>query len=125
MHRIFSFAVTRELIQKNPVQMEGRPGDNPERGAEPFSPEELSSLRRSADDDLLILQVLRWTGLRGSDVVALTFGEICFDSREIERITKKRKKKVILPLHSELMFALEAERDKRVVSAILCKRCSL
>jgi Phage integrase SAM-like domain len=33
LHRIFAFAVKRELLQKNPVQMEGRPGDNPEGGA--------------------------------------------------------------------------------------------
>jgi len=32
-HRIFAFAVKTELIQKNPVQMEGRPGDNPASGA--------------------------------------------------------------------------------------------
>lgn len=33
LHRIFAFGVKRELLQKNPVQMEGRPGDNPEGGA--------------------------------------------------------------------------------------------
>jgi integrase len=113
LHRIFAFAVKRELIQKNPVQMEGRPGDNPEGGAEPFTAAELSLLRKHADRDLLSFLVLRWTGFRGSDAVALSFREVHFDTKEVERLTRKRKKKVVLPLHPELLFALEAERDSR------------
>jgi integrase len=31
-----------------------------------------------------------------------------FDRKEIERVTQKRRKKVILPIHTELLFALEA-----------------
>jgi hypothetical protein len=49
LHRIFAFAVKRELVHKNPVQMEGRPGDNPEGGAEPFTANELSLLRKHAN----------------------------------------------------------------------------
>lgn len=113
LHRIFSFALSRELIPKNPVQLEGRPGEHPEGGAEPFSPEELSALRDHAGDDLLCYLLLRRTGFRGSDAVELSFKEIKFDRKEIERITRKRKKKVILPIHNELLFALEVERDKR------------
>ena len=103
----------RELLQKNPVQLEGRPGDNPESGAEPFTADELSRLRKNADHDLLCFLVLRWTGFRGSDAVTLLFRELHFDSKEAERLTRKRKKKVVLPLHPELLFALEAERDGR------------
>jgi integrase len=113
LHRIFAFAVKRELIQKNPVQMEGRPGDNPEGGAEPFTAADLSLLRKHADRDLLSFLVLRWTGFRGSDAVTLSFGEVHFGTKEVERLTRKRKKKVVLPLHPELLFALEAERDGR------------
>jgi integrase len=113
LHRIFAFAVKRELIQKNPVQMEGRPGDNPEGGAEPFTANELSLLRKHADQDLLSFLVLRWTGFRGSDAVALSFLEVHFSTKEIERLTRKRKKKVVLPLHPELLFALETEQDSR------------
>jgi len=113
LHRIFSFAVKRELVQKNPVQMEGTPGDNPECGAEPFTADELSRLRKHADHDLLSFLVLRWTGFRGSDAVSLLFRELQFDSKEVERITRKRKKKVVLPLHPELLFALEAEQQRR------------
>lgn len=113
LHRIFAFAVKRELVQKNPVQMEGRPGDNPEGGAEPFTANELSLLRKHADRDLLSFLVLRWTGFRGSDAVMLSFREVHFDSKEVERLTRKRKKKVVLPIHPELLFAMEVERDGR------------
>ena len=113
LHRIFAIAVKRELVQKNPVQMEGRPGDNPEGGAEPFTANELSLLRKHADKDLLSFLVLRWTGFRGSDAVALSFREVQFSTKEVERLTRKRKKKVVLPLHPELLFALETERDSR------------
>ena len=113
LHRIFALAVRRELIQKNPVQMEGRPGDNPEGGAEPLTANELSLLRKHADRDLLTFLVLRWTGFRGSDAVTLSFRELHFDTKEVERLTRKRKKKVVLPLHPELLFAIEAERESR------------
>jgi hypothetical protein len=42
LHRVFAFAVESEMIEKNPVRMEGRPGENPEHGAEPFTAEDLS-----------------------------------------------------------------------------------
>lgn len=113
LHRIFALAVKRELVQRNPVQMEGRPGDNPEGGAEPFTANELSLLRKHADRDLLSFLVLRWTGFRGSDAVTLSFREVNFGTKEVERLTRKRTKKVVLPLHPELLFALEAERDSR------------
>ncbi len=113
LHRIFAFAVKRELIPKNPVQMEGRPGDNPEGGAEPFTANELSLLRKHANQDLLSFLVLRWTGFRGSDAVTFSFREVHFGSKEVERLTRRRKKKVVLPIHPELLFALEAERDGR------------
>lgn len=113
LHRVFAVAVENELLVKNPVRMEGRPGENPERGAEPFNGGQLSRLRDHAGKDLLVFLLLRWTGLRGSDAVKITWGEIDFGRKEIERVTQKRKKKVIVPIQTELLFALEAERDKR------------
>ena len=71
------------------------------------------SLRKHAGTDLLAFLLLGWTGLRGSDAVKLTWGEVHIDGREIERVTQKRRKKVILPIHTELLFALELERDRR------------
>src|SRR5580704_3999317 len=95
LHRAFAFALENEMILKNPVRMEGRPGENPEHGAEPFTSSELVSLRESAGPDLLTFLLLRWTGLRGSDAVSLTWDEVHFDEKEIERVTQKRRKKVI------------------------------
>lgn len=86
--------------------MEGRPGDNPEAGAEPFTANELSLLRKHADQDLLSFPVWRWTGFPGSDAVTLLFREVHFSTKEVERLTRKRKKKVVPLLHPELLFAL-------------------
>jgi integrase len=102
------------LIAKNPVTFEGRPGDSAEHGAQPFRGEQLGKLREAAKEDLLAYLLLRWTGLRGSDAVRLTWDEVDFDAREINRLTQKRKKRVVLPIPQELFFALEAERDRRM-----------
>jgi integrase len=112
LHRVFSFALTREMIAKNPVQLEGRPGDNPEGGSEPYNAEELGRMREHSGEDLLAFLVLLRTGLRGSDAVTLTWREVDLRGREIVRVTQKRRKKVV-PIHAELQFALETERDRR------------
>ena len=113
LHRVFSFAVENEMLVKNPVRLEGRPGENPEAGSQPFKPGEILRLREHAGLDFLALELLRWTGFRGSDAVALTWGDVDWDAREIIRVTQKRGKRVILPVHPELLFALELERDRR------------
>jgi integrase len=113
LHRILGHAVDCDLIVKNPVRMEGRPGDDADRGSQPFKANELKKLRDAAGADLLAFQLLRHTGLRGSDAVGLRWEEIDFDSREINRLTQKRRKRVMLPVPEELFFALEAERDRR------------
>jgi integrase len=66
-----------------------------------------------AGPDLLTFLVLRWTGLRGSDVIGLLWGEIDWASREINRLTLKRSRRILLPIHQELFFALETELDRR------------
>jgi integrase len=112
LHRMFAFAVENEMILKNPVRMEGRPGANPTNGAEPFTAADLARMREKAGPDLLMFLLLRWTGLRGVDAAKLAWGEIHFESKEIERVTQKRGKKVILPISTELLFALEMERER-------------
>ncbi len=122
LHRVFAHGVDAEMIAKNPVRMEGRPGENPQGGAEPFTAKALSLMRDKAAEDVIAFLLLRWTGLRGSDAVALTWAEIHFDRREIERITQKRRKKVILPIHPELLFVLEtdfAERQPKPADRVL------
>jgi integrase len=113
LHRIFGFAVEFELIAKNPVRMEGRPGDQPDRGAQPFKAVELGKLRHAAGSEILAFLLLRWTGLRGSDAVGLRWEEIDWETREINRLTMKRRKRVVMPIHQELFFSLEIERDRR------------
>lgn len=113
LHRVFAVAGECELVAKNPVMFEGRPGDSPENGAQPFRGEQLTKLRQAAGDDLLAFLLLRWTGLRGSDAVRLTWDEVDFQSHEINRLTQKRKTRVLLPIPQELFFALEAEHQRR------------
>lgn len=113
LHRLFSFAKEHELVEKNPVRLEGRPGENPEHGAEPFAPEQLAALRLHAGNDLLSILLLRWTALRGSDAVGLTWAEINLETKEIGRVTQKRKKPVIIPIHDELFAALENTKIAR------------
>lgn len=57
LHRIFAFAVETDMVPKNPVRINGRPGDNPEGGAQPFTGDELAKLRAAAGEDLLIFQL--------------------------------------------------------------------
>jgi integrase len=113
LHRAFAVAVEDEMIIRNPVRMEERPGENPQRGAEPFTGGELLRLREHAGEDLLAFLLLRWTGFRGSDAVWMSWKEVHLDQKEIERITQKRKKKVVVPIQVELLFALEAEYASR------------
>jgi integrase len=113
LHKVFAYALEGEMIIKNPVKMEGRPGGEPTRGAQPFTGDELRRMRIHAGADLLIFLLLRHTGFRGSDAVGITWAEVHFDRREIERVTQKRRKLVVLPIHPELLFALEAEHARR------------
>jgi integrase len=114
LHRIFAVGVECELVGKNPVMFEGRPGDSGENGAQPFRGDQLFKLRHATGEDLLAYLLLRWTGLRGSDAVRLTWDEIDWEARKINRVTQKRKKRVVLPIQQELFFALEAERERRM-----------
>jgi integrase len=114
LHRIFAYAaIDCELVVRNPVRLDGRPGDESEHGAQPFNAEQLGRMRQAAGQDLLAFLLLRHTGFRGSDTVGLRWEEIEWQSREIHRLTQKRRKRVVVPVHEELLFALEAQRDKR------------
>jgi integrase len=113
LHAVFAYATKSEMLARNPVEMEGRPGDNPDGGAEAFDPRQLARLREHAGGDTLAFLLLRHTGLRGGDAAGLTWAEIDWEAREINRLTQKRRKRVVVPIHTELLFALEAERDRR------------
>lgn len=105
---IFAMAIEHDMIVKNPVKsMSSTTYGYETRGAQPFTQEELGGLRAVAGDALLSFLVLRWTGLRCSDVSDLRWKEVLFGRGEIERKTQKRGKIVIVPMHRELRETLQ------------------
>jgi integrase len=115
LHAVFAYAIDVELLvgRNNPVKYEKYPGKKSEGGAQPFTQEELGQLRQVAGQDLLAFLLLRHTGLRGYDAVDLRWSEIDFRERMVSRLTHKRGKQVWIPIHPELLFALEATRSER------------
>jgi integrase len=112
LHRIFKYAVSKGLMASKPIDLsrESKPGKNPKNGARSFTATELKAMRDSAGDDLFAFTLLRWTGLRVSDAVNLTWGQVHFDrgaNGEIEVLTQKRNKIAIIPLSSELHNVLQ------------------
>jgi integrase len=117
LHRIFKYAVSKGLMASKPIDLarESKPGKNPKNPARPFTAAELKAMRDAADQDLFAFMVLRWTGLRASDAVNLTWGHIHFDrgaNGEIEVLTQKRTKIAIIPLSSELNETLQEAYSK-------------
>lgn len=113
LHRAFAIALKSKLVTKNPVLFDGRPGDPAEHGAHPFRGDQLTKLRQAAGEDLLAYLLLRWRGFRGSDAVRVTWDEVDWNKKELNHLTQKRKKRVVIPILPELLFALEAEYQRR------------
>jgi integrase/recombinase XerD len=109
LHAVFAFAIDVELLvgKNNPVKFEKYPGKKPKGGAQPFTHEELTGLRHAAGQDFLAFLLLRHTGLRGFDATDIRWSEIDLRDRMLCRVTHKRQKRVWIPLHPELLFALE------------------
>ena len=70
-------------------------------------------MRQVAGEDLLTFLVVRHTGFRGSDAVDVRWQEANLLDSGIDRVTQKRGKRVWVPLHPELKFALEVEYQRR------------
>jgi integrase/recombinase XerD len=113
LHGVFAFAIEMDLLVRKPVKSEGTPGEKSDSGAQPFTHEELTRLRQFAGADLLSFLLLRHTGLRGFDATDLRWADLDLNDRMLSRLTHKRKKQVWIPLHPELLFALEAESARR------------
>jgi hypothetical protein len=94
LHCVFAFAIDVELLtgKNNPVKFEKYRGKKPKGGAQPFTHEELTRLRQSANQDLLAFLLLRYTGLRGFDATDIRWSEIDFRERMLSRLTHKREK---------------------------------
>jgi integrase len=124
LHRIFTFGVSKRLMIDKPINLrnESKPGKNPKNGARPFNAEEIANLREHAGQDLFTFLLLRWTGLRGSDVVNLQWRNVHLDrgqNGEIEVLTQKRGKTAIVPLSTELRNALEEIKNKQTPDDIV------
>jgi integrase len=118
LHRMFNFAVSKQMMVKKPIDLrnESKPGKNPKNGARPFNAEELTCLRESAGEDMFMVLLLRWTGLRGSDALGLRWENVHFNrgtNGEIEVMTQKRSKLAIIPLSTQLREALEEVHQAR------------
>jgi integrase len=114
LHRIFEFGIENNMISENPFQHEPKIID-PLAGAQPFSGPELVQLRQHAGEDLLLFLVFRYTGLRISDAVTLSWQELDLARGVIRKRTQKSRyrKVAVIPMSNELRLALERERENR------------
>jgi integrase/recombinase XerD len=108
---IFKFAVEQEMIAKSPFRYVGKPGEDAENGASPFSKTELDALVRNAGGDLLSVLVLLRTGLRRSDAVRLQWKHV--GPAHISLTAQKNGNKVRVPMSTDLAEALDTVRNER------------
>jgi integrase len=113
LHTVFQFAIDEGMMSKHPVRVKYKRIENPDRGADPYTVDQLVRLRRHADDDKMVFLVFRHTGLRIGDATLFSFEHVDFATSEMDIITQKFKKRVILPLPPELMTAMRIERERR------------
>lgn len=83
------------------------------RQLEPFTREELAAMRNHSEDDRLLFLLLTSTGIRASDAIGLTWGEVFLDRQQIEYVEHKSPRRTILPIHAELLSVLSAEHQRR------------
>lgn len=109
LQAIFEFAVKSKAIAESPATTSYKaetPADEPD----PYSADELQKMDETAGDDRLIYLLLRWTGMRVSDVASLTWSAVDFDKRTLTWLTQKRKKLVCVPLSDVLTAELEKHK---------------
>jgi integrase len=123
LHYVFEFARQRKLVDTNPVRC--LPNRSDFHISTPFSADEVAQWEETAlgavrdqcleYDEWLAFWLLRWTGLRPSDVIDLRWREVLFDAKIVDRKCQKNKKRVRIPLLEEerLIVALDLERKRR------------
>jgi len=88
---IFRYAVSNDIISKNPFfipRFKQHLDELEDEKFPPFSLDEILKLIKNADDELrLFLVVAFFTGARTGEILALTFGDLDFENRQI-RINK-------------------------------------
>ena len=111
LRAIFKFAVEEGYLKSSPVKSGGAVyGES--RGAEPFTPQEMRRLDLAVEDyDELVHLLFKWTGLRGSDAAAVTWGAITLGEGLLKWKTIKRGKTVTIPLAEDLRKMLVYRYD--------------
>jgi integrase len=110
LQAVLSFAVSSGAIQTSPLR-ELYKSDVPASEPEPFTAAELQLMDDAAEGETrLVYLLMRWTGLRVSDVAALTWSAVDLEKRTLTWLTQKRKKLVCVPLSEELTAELEKYR---------------
>jgi integrase len=108
---VFKFAVERAYVAKNPFLSVGKPGEDAESGAQPFTRKELESLVMYAGKDLLNILVLLRTGLRRSDAVRLQWKHV--NPTHVSIVAQKNGNRVRVPLANDLGILLASTRLAR------------
>ena len=107
---LFTFAEKTGAISASPLK-EVYKSDTPAPEPEPFTAEEIQLMDKAAEGETrLAYLLLRWTGLRASDVAALTWDAVDFETGTLTWLTQKRKKLVRVPLSEELTAELKKYR---------------
>lgn len=110
---IFRYAVEEKLVAASPLAgiRDSRSPVLPT--PEPFTDEEiarLDGLEKTAED-ALVYSLFRFTGLRCSDVSALTWEAIDWKGKFLKWKTKKRGRTVVVPLIPRLYEVLEKQSE--------------
>ena len=109
---LFKFAIEEGAVSVSPLKVRFR-SPLPVRGAKPFSPDEIRKMETIAVDEYeLPYLILRWTGLRCSDVCSVTWGSWDPFHQTIRWGTKKRKTQAIIPLTKAVNSRLSEIYDR-------------
>lgn len=102
LQSIFNFGIEEGVFRVSPLKGKYKQ-DTDKADPIPFTKEEMEKLDAATTEaDRLPYLILRYTGLRASDVCAVTWDSIVWGARTLIWKTKKRKKHVSVPLTGEL-----------------------
>jgi integrase len=112
LNPVFEFARKRKLIAENPIEYESEK-KSAERGAHPFTLEEIRAMNKDAvlGKYKLAFLLLYRTGLRRGDIMDLRWRDVA--ENHIVRTAIKNGKKVRVPLTSDLKELLSEEQNRR------------
>lgn len=110
--RLFSFALDREMIERNPLERIGKLSDGTRRDAI-WTDGQIAAFLASASDKLcLALELARWTGQRQGDLLRVTWKT--YDGTHITLRQGKTDRLVRIRVYSELKTLLDATKREAV-----------